>query len=139
MRKNIIFWTLLLSGLAFLAWVVFKPEYELTYYRMRSCPDIYVTKILYRQIGERGVAFAYGKHEGESLPSKECFYTSGVSGIGSYYAVILTCENGKIVINYNEGNYRPVGKASKIVGRRLTSPMYYKLSRDVNALAIDGS
>ena len=117
-------------------WLLLRPTFELTYYQLKECPELYITQIQYWKPGERGVAFAFGRHLEKSLP-KDCLINPSMSGFDAILEAVFTCdEQRNIVINYNEGYYKIQGNVTGITEKRINSTDFQKLKNNSNNLFI---
>lgn len=136
-RKGIVYTALGL--LMFSIWYfMLRPTYEFTYYKLADCPNLYLTKIVYWRLGERGVAFTVGRYSDRSLPKSEAFIDRNLSGFDAMYNVVVTCDDNKITINYNSGYYKPQGTTKIIFEKRVKAKEFDSLAYSHSDLHIVG-
>lgn len=110
-------------------WYVFAPTYKKTVYKLAQCGGQTVTMVEYRTLTDRGVAFVYGEYEGNEIPEKESLVQKGLSGLDSSFYAIITCQNDTITVNYDEAYLTPNPKATKIIGKELSTSEFDSLKR----------
>lgn len=119
-------------------YIIPKPTYRFTYFKLKSCPDICLTRIEYWRLGERGVAFTIGSYTCKSLPKNEAFINRNVDGFDSMYNMVVTCNDGKVIINYNSGIYALIGVNKTIFEKRVNATEFDSLLNNVDNLQIVG-
>lgn len=137
LKAKVIVTLLFLIGISVI-YVFLRPEYSITHYEFKNCPNVTLTRIEYNKIGKRGVIFAYGKIEEKSIPHKESLIGSFLGGLDSNYQVVATCTNNQITINYISGYYKETNTNARIFQKRVKTGDFYELQTNRDNLYIEG-
>lgn len=130
-------WALAIGLVCVAVCFLLRPTYECDSYALHGCPDTHITKIVYWRLGERGIAFTLGKYNGASMPKHGYLVNKDFSGFDAMFQAVLTCHNGKVVLNYYEGSYEVVGTPN-IDQRLVGTAEFNRLRKENRSLYLEG-
>lgn len=100
-------------------YLMLRPTYKFTEIEIKGCPHTFITKIEYWKLGERGVVFAYGKLADKKLSDNNAVIYPNMSGFDAMYQIVISCNDGKVIVNYISGYFKQIGTDTNISHKRL--------------------
>ena len=119
---------ILLAIILGIGWVLFHTEYEFTTHVVGRCEQP-ITVVQYTRplFGGRGVAFVLGHYTTSAIPQQNCINFNMESGLSASFEVIVTCENGMVVVNYHDAWPLEARSTPNIKTQRLDYAAYREL------------
>ncbi|OON70060.1 hypothetical protein [Hymenobacter sp. CRA2] len=123
-------WALLLMatfGALLGGWWFFKPSYDISYHTIPGCPQP-LTSLMVSQVGhDRGLYLIAGRYAATEPPTQDYVYMGDLSGFDASFQCVVTCENGRLIVNHYEASLKPRPDSGRLTSRRLYSEDWSKL------------
>ena len=104
---------------------MFKPTYEIKYYKLGFYPFTYLTEMKYNSLKGEQLLYIYGKYENESYPEKDfVVYKRFWDGASAINAVCDSIHN--ITLFIGDGNFEQPVPSTKMSIRHADSYSEYR-------------
>lgn len=118
---------------------VFKPTYEIKFFKLGFYPHVYLTRIVYSSFFGRQLLYIYGKYEHESYPNKDYILLKDFSGFDSMSEVIADSDTNNIITIYSTAGpaiYRNPTNSGKIISMQVENVAYQRMIEEQRGVFI---